>query len=137
METERTLTEPTKAQVKRATRTRFIWTLLASFLLLLSVIFMILVEIGSTDANKSALNKIYFIRIDLSNIIPTSVANAAIINSIAQTIGLHDYYYVGLWGYCEAYKGQGVTGCSDPEAMYWFNPVEIILSELLSGATSA
>lgn len=137
METERTLTEgPTQAQVKRATRTRLCWTLICSFLLLLSVIFMILVEIGQTNKGQSELNKTYFLKLDLSNIIPTSIPDASIINSIAQTIGLHDFYQVGLWGFCEGYNGQGVTACSKPQTLYWFNPVEILLSELLSGATS-
>lgn len=137
METDRTLTEgPTKDQLKRATRTRLCWTFVSAFLLLLTVIFLILVEIGQTDKRQSTLNKIYFIKLDLSDIIPTSVPNAVIINSIAQTLGLHDFYTVGLWNFCEGYNDQGVTDCSKPETLYWFNPVEILLNELLAGATS-
>jgi hypothetical protein len=30
---------------------------------------------------------------------------------------------------------RGVTDCSPPQRMYWFNPVAIILNELLAGAT--
>lgn len=127
--------EPTKAQLKRATRTRFCWSLFSSFLLLISLVFVILVELGSTY-NRDVLRDIYFIKLDLSDIIPTSVPNATLINSIAQTIGLHDFYQVGLWGYCAGYIGQGVTRCSDPQALWWFNPVDIIQSELLAGATS-
>ncbi|KAF1353943.1 SUR7/PalI family-domain-containing protein [Delphinella strobiligena] len=135
METDRTLTEgPTQAQVKRATRTRLCWSLFASFLLLLTIIFMILVETGQTDKSQSEFNKTYFLKLDLANIIPTSVPNSSIINSIAQTIGLHDFYTVGLWGFCEGYTN-GVTNCSKPKALFWFNPVQIILNELLSGAT--
>lgn len=134
--TEHTLTPaPTKAQIKRATRTRMTWALISSFLLLITVIFLILVEVGCTSTS-SIRSSIYFINIDLTNIFPESVPNAAIINSIAQTIGLHDFYRVGLWGFCEGYNGQGVTDCSKPQTLYWFNPVEIILNELLSGATS-
>lgn len=137
-ETDRTLTPgidgPTKAQVKRATRTRMTWALISSFLLLLTVIFLILVEIGCTGTG-SIKTSIYFININLTNIFPESVPDAAIINSIAQTIGLHDFYRVGLWGFCEGYNGQGVTDCSKPQTLYWFNPVEIIVSQLLSGAT--
>lgn len=136
METDRTLTEgPTQAQVKRATRTRLCWSLFASFLLLITIIFMILVETGQTDKSQSEFNKTYFLYLDLANIIPTSVPNSSIINSIAQTIGLHDFYTVGLWGFCEGYAN-GVTNCSKPKALFWFNPVQIILNELLSGATS-
>ena len=111
------------------------WALISSFLLLITVIFLILVEVGCTSTS-SIRSSIYFINIDLTNIFPESVPNAAIINSIAQTIGLHDFYRVGLWGFCEGYNGQGVTDCSKPQTLYWFNPVEIILNELLSGATS-
>jgi hypothetical protein len=137
-ETDRTLTPPaeapTKEQLKRATRTRMIWALISSFLLLLTIIFIILVEIGCTGKG-STRTSIYFININLTNIFPSSVPDSVIINSIAQTIGLHDFYRVGLWGFCEGYNGQGVTNCSSPKTLYWFNPVQIILNELLSGAT--
>lgn len=75
-------------------------------------------------------------KIDLSNIIPLSVPNARFINSIARSIGLHDFYQVGLWNFCEGYNDEGITFCSKPETLYWFNPIEIILSELLAGASS-
>lgn len=132
-----TLTEPpTKAQIKRATRTRFGWALFTSFLLLITVVFLILVEVGQTSANATVRNNIYFINLDLSNIVPETVPDANIVNSIAQTLGLHDFYRVGLWGFCEGYENQGTTGCSKPQTLYWFNPVQILLNELLAGATS-
>ena len=31
----------------------------------------------------------------------------------------------------------GITYCSKPETLYWFNPVEILMNELLAGATIA
>ncbi|KAF2786360.1 integral membrane protein-like protein [Melanomma pulvis-pyrius CBS 109.77] len=124
----------TKDQLKRATRTRKTFTLLTSFFLFLTVIFLILVEIGGIY-NKPVINNWYFIKLDLSHIIPTSVPNFALINTIAQTLGLHDFYSVGLWGFCEGYKGQGVTYCSSPQTLYWFNPVEILKNELLAGAS--
>lgn len=125
-----------KQQIKRATRARFIWALLTSLLLLISLVFIILVEIGDTSISPIR-NKIHFISLDLSNIIPVRVPNAVLINSIAQTLGLHDFYTVGLWGFCEGYNGEGVTFCSTPKTLYWFNPVEILQNELLSGATIA
>ncbi|KAF2002720.1 hypothetical protein P154DRAFT_136094 [Amniculicola lignicola CBS 123094] len=124
----------TKAQLHRATRTRKIWSLVTSFFLFLSVFFLILVEIGGTY-NRSLIRNWYFIKLDLSHIIPASVPNFALINTIAQTLGLHDFYQVGLWGFCEGYKGQGVTFCSKPQTLYWFNPVEILRNELLAGAS--
>jgi len=123
-----------KSALKRATRTRMIWCIITSLLLLVSVIFLILVEIGNTSKS-GALPSIYFIKLNLSQIFPTTLPNATLLNSIAQTLGLHDFYQVGLWNYCEGYNGQGVTGCSHSVAAYWFNPVAIIQSELVAGAS--
>lgn len=50
------------------------------------------------------LRSLYFFKLDLADIIPTSVPNASLINSIAQTIGLHDFYQVGLWNFCEGFE---------------------------------
>jgi hypothetical protein len=138
---DRTLTNPwndyhpSKDQIKRATRTRYIWALLSSFLLLISVVFLILVEIGNIG-DQTVIRDTYFINLDLSNIIPVSIPNAVLINSIARTIGLHDFYRVGLWNFCEGYNGEGITYCSNPKTLWWFNPVEIISNELVAGATS-
>lgn len=59
--------------------------------------------IGNTR-NRAVLNDVYFFKLDLTDIIPQSVPNAQLINSIARTIGLHDFYQVGLWNFCEGYK---------------------------------
>jgi len=138
-ETERTLTpgkdELSRTQLHRATRTRKTWALITSFLLFVTIVFMILVEIGNTKASSTVLNNIYFLRIDVSDIFAETVPDASISNSIAQTLGLHDFYQFGLWNYCEGYNVDGVTNCSKPHALYWFDPVSIILNELLAGAT--
>ncbi|KAJ5691387.1 Actin cortical patch SUR7/pH-response regulator PalI [Penicillium malachiteum] len=107
-----------------------------SFLYLIAWIFLVLVEIGNLY-NKPVLRDTYFLYLDLSNIIPVSVPNSVLINSIARSIGLHDFYQVGLWNFCEGYDDEGITGCSKPKALYAFNPVNIILNELLSGASIA
>jgi hypothetical protein len=127
--------EFSKEQIKRATRTRKTWALITSFFLFVALIFLILVEIGGTF-NKKIIKDWYFIRLDLSNVVPSSVPNFALLNTIAQTLGLHDFYQVGLWGFCEGYKGEGVTECSNPQSLYWFNPVEILRNQLLAGASS-
>jgi hypothetical protein len=123
-----------KSAIKRATRTRMIWCIITSLLLLISVIFLILVEIGNTSKS-AVLPNIYFIKLNLSHVFPTSIPNASLLNSIAQTLGLHDFYQVGLWNYCEGYLAQGVTACSKPVTAYWFNPVSIIQNELVAGAS--
>ncbi|KAJ5370299.1 uncharacterized protein N7496_006391 [Penicillium cataractarum] len=109
---------------------------LRSLLYLIAWIFLVLVIIGNV-ANKPVLRSTYFLYLDLSNIIPLSVPNAVLINSIARSIGLHDFYQVGLWGFCEGYDDEGITSCSKPKTLYAFNPVEIILNELLAGASIA
>ncbi|KAL2427036.1 hypothetical protein ABEF95_007212 [Exophiala dermatitidis] len=108
--------------------------LFTALIYLISLVFLILVEIGNIN-NKPVIRSTYFLKISLANIIPSSVPNAVFINSIAQSIGLHDFYQVGLWNFCEGYNGEGITHCSRTKTLYWFNPVEIILSELLAGAS--
>lgn len=125
----------THDQLKRATRTRKIFGLLTSFFLVITTIFLILVEIAGTS-NDAVIRDWYFLKIDLAHIIPRTVPNAGLINTIAQSLGLHDWYQVGLWGFCSGYVGEGVTFCSKPQTLYWFNPVEILTNELLAGASS-
>ncbi|KAI9727145.1 MAG: hypothetical protein M1828_007346 [Chrysothrix sp. TS-e1954] len=125
---------PPAATVKRATRTRRIWSILSSLLLFISLIFIIMVEIGNIK-DKPVLRDIWFINLNLSNVVPESVPNATVLNSIAQTLGLHDFYQVGLWGYCEGFNDRGVTDCSNPKTLYWFNPVTIIQNQLLAGSS--
>ncbi|KAL9001164.1 MAG: hypothetical protein Q9169_000348 [Polycauliona sp. 2 TL-2023] len=125
-----------QSTVAQATRIRRIFALLSSLLFLVTLTFLVLVEVGGVNSDHPVLPSIYFIKLDLTNIIPHSVPNFRLVNSIARTLGLHDFYQVGLWNFCEGY-GDQVTDCSKPQRMYWFNPVEILLSELLAGATIA
>lgn len=130
-------TAPSKSIVKSATRTRQVFALLSSFLYLIALVFIILVEVGNVHADSLRVTgSVYFLKLDLSHIIPRAVPQAQLINSIARTLGLHDFYQVGLWNFCGGYNGQGITTCSHPKTLYWFNPVQIILNELLAGATS-
>ena len=103
---------------------------------LLALVFLILVCIGNLNS-RPVLRSTYFLKIDLSDIIPRSVPNAVLINSIARSIGLHDFYQVGLWNFCEGYNDAGITYCSPHQRFYWFNPVKILVDELLAGATIA
>lgn len=66
------------------------------------------VEIGNTTGGK-ILGDIYFFKLDLADIIPQSVPNLTLMNSIARTLGLHDFYQVGLWNFCEGYDDTWVT----------------------------
>lgn len=100
------------------------------------------------------LRSSFFLKISLADILPsTSASDAILVNSIARSLGLHDFYQVGLWNFCEGYDDEqvlplfstswyltphrGITHCSKPQNLFWFNPVQIILNELLAGATVA
>ncbi|KAI1336103.1 SUR7/PalI family-domain-containing protein [Xylariaceae sp. FL0016] len=143
---ESTATEPDReknttgldnATIKSGTKTRrhAIWV--ASFCYLVAWVFLILVEIGNTSKSKVP-GDIYFFKLDLADIFPQSVPTSFTLqNSIARTLGLHDFYQVGLWSFCEGYVTDGITYCSKPTALFWFNPVEILLSELFTGASIA
>ncbi|KAI1420555.1 SUR7/PalI family-domain-containing protein [Xylaria sp. FL1777] len=126
-------------RLKRGTRTRRTTIGVVTFFYLVAIVFLILVEIGNIRRKNTILEEIYIFKLDLSNILPQSAPSGlSLQNSVAKTLGLHDFYQVGLWNFCEGYNdGQGVTSCSKPNAAFWFNPVKIILDELLSGATIA
>lgn len=134
---DKVLTEEllTKAQIKRATRVRNGFGWFSSTCLLVTIVFLILVEIGNTS-NKPVLRSLWFISLNLSNVVPSSVPLSAFLNTVARTLGLHDFYQVGLWNFCEGYLDSGITHCSKSKTLYWFNPVKIISSELLAGAAS-
>jgi SUR7/PalI family len=118
-----------------STRGRQRMASVAGFFYFVATVFLLLVNIGQVS-NRNILNQWYFFRFDVSNVVPQSVPNAALVNSIATTIGLHDYYDVGMWNFCEGYYSEGVTDCSKPVALYWFDPVTILQSQLLRGASS-
>ncbi|KAI1467965.1 SUR7/PalI family-domain-containing protein [Daldinia caldariorum] len=125
------------AVLKRETRARRVFIWISCFCYLMAIIFLILVEIGNTR-NAPVIRDIYFFKLDLTDILPRSAPTTlSLQNSIARTLGLHDFYQVGLWGFCEGYNTDGITYCSTPATLYWFNPVEIILGELFAGASIA
>ncbi|KAJ2968515.1 hypothetical protein NQ176_g9142 [Zarea fungicola] len=111
-------------------------TFVAGLCYLITIPFLILVLIGNVRIN-GILNEIYFFKLDVSHIIPIAVANSQLLNSVARSLGLHDFYSVGVWNFCEGYLDEGVTFCSKPKEFFWFNPVEVLVSELLAGAKIA
>ncbi|KAI1081294.1 SUR7/PalI family-domain-containing protein [Whalleya microplaca] len=128
---------PDPATLKRATRTRQNAIIVSCFCYLVAIVFLILVEIGNTKGTR-VLGDIYFFKLDLSDILPQAVPTTlSLQNSIARTLGLHDFYQVGLWNFCEGYETDGITYCSTPTKLFWFNPVEILLNELFAGASIA
>ncbi|EKD13798.1 uncharacterized protein L3040_005584 [Drepanopeziza brunnea f. sp. 'multigermtubi'] len=137
-DSERTITPTYRpgVNIKEATKTRKTFIIVTSVLYAISVIFLILVLIGNIN-NKPVIRSTYFYKLDLTNIIPSSAENIVLVNSLARSLGLHDFYQVGLWNFCEGYNDEGITYCHPRESLYWFNPVEVLLNELFSGATIA
>ncbi|KHN99416.1 uncharacterized protein MAM_03114 [Metarhizium album ARSEF 1941] len=111
-------------------------TIIAALLYGISVPFLVLTLIGNTH-DRPVLRDTYFFKLDVAQIIPIAVANSGLLNSVARSLGLHDFYQVGVWNFCEGYNDVGITHCSPPQTFYWFNPVEILVSELLAGAKIA
>ena len=124
-----------KSFIRHLTRIRRFFSYFSTFIFLLNLVFLILVVVGNLKPNKT-LSRIFFLKLNVSNIVPHSVPNAVLINSIARTLGLHDFYQVGLLNFC-AWCGNDVNYFSKPKTLYWFNPIEILLNELLAGATIA
>lgn len=85
-------------------RNTVVATCLAYFI---TVPFLVFVLIGNIRIN-SVLNEFYFFKLDVSHIIPISVTNANLLNSVARSLGLHDFYSVGLWNFCEGYNDECV-----------------------------
>ncbi|KAF3077676.1 SUR7/PalI family domain-containing protein [Trichoderma afarasin] len=110
--------------------------ILAGICYFVTIPFLILVLIGNTHKN-AILDDIYFFKLDVSHIIPISVENSNLLNSVARSLGLHDFYQVGVWSYCEGYNDEGVTFCSPPKSFFWFDPVSVLVGELLAGARIA
>ena len=127
-----------KSQLRYATKTRRGFAIACAFLFFISLIFLILCDIGNVNAqSRPILGHMYMFKMDTSNIVPASTPHAQFYNSLAQTIGLHDFYQVGMWNFCAGYDdSRGITYCSTPTVGYWFDPVHILLSELLAGAKS-
>jgi hypothetical protein len=80
-------------------------TIAAAVIYFAIIVFLVLVEVGSTHI-RPVLTDIYFFRLVLANIIPLSVNNAQLLNTIARSLGLHDFYQIGLWNFCEGYQNE-------------------------------
>ena len=124
-----------RADLKDATRHRKGFAVFTAFLFGVALIFLLLINIGNVS-NVKVLNDLWFFKIDVSKIVPAGGANGGQARS-AQSVGLRDFYQVGLWNFCEGYHDKGITQCSKPVLMYWFNPVQIMVDEVLKGESGA
>lgn len=69
------------------------------------------VLIGNINT-KAVIRDTWLIKINLSNIFSTSGSQTVLLNSIARSVGLHDFYQVGLWNFCEGYDDEYVPNLS-------------------------
>ena len=116
---------------------------------IMSLVSLIIVGIGGTNMDSTALNNIYFFRANTSDIavnatvggnlnIPQNALTDAIIghasNDIAKNeLNVKDFYHVSLWNYCSGDfqknssggMNDHVTFCSPRQKQYWFNPVDV------------
>ena len=123
----------TKADLRAGTKHRKRFAIATSVFFFIALVMLILVQIGNLS-NNHVLGDLYFFKIDTTNIILADPGtNSKLQDTIAESSGLHDFYQVGMWNFCEGYNDVGITACSKPALMYWFNPVQIILDELLNG----
>jgi hypothetical protein len=80
-------------------------TIVATVLYLITIPFLILVLIGNIK-DAPVLRDTWFFKLDVSQVIPISVQNSNLLNSVARSLGLHDFYQVGLWNFCEGYNDE-------------------------------
>ena len=117
-----------KAALKDATRHRKGFAVFTACLFAAACVLLLLVNLGNV-ANVAVLRDLFFFRIDVSKLVPGGGDQT----TSAQSIGLKDFYQVGLWNFCEGTNDKGITSCSKPILMYWFNPVQIMVEEVLNG----
>ncbi|KAL5360954.1 SUR7/PalI family-domain-containing protein [Aspergillus floccosus] len=128
---------------------RFLCILTPYALTIASLVCIIMVGLGCTNANSGTLNDLYFFRANLQNVTSSSSSvtsqvtdalNSAgvsvsdgdiqsALQEVEKTFDLKDFYTIGLWGYCDGNINNNhkynVSNCSKPETMFWFNPLEV------------
>lgn len=103
-----------------------------------SFITQIFVEISGWNSSSDTLNGLYFFQIDLSSLdvsaagdISGSLELATALQLAQDSDLLAARYDIHLWNYCSANStlANGTAGeidhCSDREAQFWFNPVQV------------
>ena len=129
-----TVNSISKRDLKDATRHRKGFAVFTSFMFFVAMVLLVIVQIGNVSG-MAGINNLWFFKIDVSKVIPVKGGGGSGNTDMARKLGLRDYYQVGMWNFCEGYNDQGITSCSKPTFFYWFNPVQILLEELLDGAS--
>ncbi|CAK7267481.1 hypothetical protein SEPCBS119000_002571 [Sporothrix epigloea] len=128
---------PPQGEIWLATRFRRYLIVICCALYLVATILLIVAQTGSTSKSRPSTD-IFLYRFNLSVLFDNSYGSAANVSDSAlssaktESLGLHNYYQVGLWGYCVGDSASAFSSCSRPQAFYWFDPVAILLSEMLN-----
>jgi len=111
-----------------------LYGLLPGVFTFISILFAILVLIGSTH-NKPVLRTTYFLEVNITRVLintPGGVLDG-LFTSVEHALGIHDFYRYGLWGFCEGYNDT-VVSCSHPEPGHDTNPIASINSEITTNS---
>lgn len=108
-----------------------------------------LVTFLSTYESATALHKLYFMKVDFSNLtlsavdgLPSEVTQNINqinqdLNTIREQIGIKDFYQTGVNGFCEGNENsdgsENVTDCKTPWEPYWFDLITILEDETNTG----
>ncbi|CCH45758.1 putative membrane protein [Wickerhamomyces ciferrii] len=124
---------------------RFIVVLIPLIFSLAALVLGALACAGSTK-NASPINHIYEFKLDMTEVdITKLITKNTILGAFTSLsgvtisgsdIGLSDMYTIGQWGYCKGDYDDGEykpSKCSDPQAMYVFDPVKLLVEDLTSG----
>ncbi|KIX00446.1 uncharacterized protein Z518_10585 [Rhinocladiella mackenziei CBS 650.93] len=111
----------------------------APFLLSIGVLIcLVLVFLAGTFDRNKTVDDLYFLKIDLTNLTLSSSANllddlsggnttilGGALEAAKQSLGMKDYYTIYLRSYCSWNGDDTYANCTDPEAYFWFNPINI------------
>ncbi|BFZ53078.1 hypothetical protein PYCC9005_000101 [Savitreella phatthalungensis] len=118
---------------------RAVFVTLPVFFTLVAVVFQVVTCVGGLD--RAGLRDLYFLRMNTSNIVPASeTPYASTLNTVAQRLGLQNFYQTSLFTYCYGNATTNgttlgpVTGCNASSIHYAFSPVKIIENSLAIGA---
>ncbi|CAK7567979.1 MAG: hypothetical protein SEPTF4163_005957 [Sporothrix epigloea] len=129
---------PSREEMWLATRfRRYLIGICCALYLVATLLLIVKAQTGSTSKSRPSTD-IFLFRFNLSVLFDSSydsglnVSDLALSNAKTESLGLHNYYQVGLWGYCVGETASAFSSCSRPQAFYWFNPVAILLGEMLN-----
>ncbi|MCJ1245217.1 hypothetical protein MMC30_002419 [Trapelia coarctata] len=110
---------------------RFVCVFIPMVLTLASLVFLIMVGLGGTNAKNSYLSNIYFLQANT-----TVAAHNSTLLSANPGLKLDNFYAIGLWGYCGGASTNGsasvlsvgqtsaftVDYCTPRDLHFWFDP---------------